>query len=129
MTGSCTYALLSRWMSRFSDPEQITSDRGTTFTFQLWTSLANLLGIIIHQTTTYNHAANGMVERFHRTLKNTLMCLCKDSNWIIQLPWVLLGLKTTPKNALYFLPAEIVYDDLLVVPAEHFPSTPSPYNL
>ncbi|XP_068203724.1 uncharacterized protein [Palaemon carinicauda] len=81
----------------------------TTFTCQLWTSIANLLGITLHQTTSNIPAANGMVERFQHTPKATLMSHCKDSNWFTQLPWFLLGLKTA---------SQIVYGDPLVVPVE-----------
>ncbi|XP_068238519.1 uncharacterized protein [Palaemon carinicauda] len=37
-----------------------TSDRGSTSTSQLWTSLTNIQGITQHQTTAYNPAANGI---------------------------------------------------------------------
>ncbi|XP_068228065.1 uncharacterized protein [Palaemon carinicauda] len=61
-----------------------------------------LLGWI---TTAYNPDANGMVEHFHHILKAALMSLCKDSNWFTQLPWVLLGLRTTSKDPLDILAA------------------------
>ncbi|XP_068247821.1 uncharacterized protein [Palaemon carinicauda] len=74
-----------------------------------------MLGITLYQTTAYNPAANGMVERFHHTLKAAAM-----TNWFTQLTWVLLGLRTTPKNDLNILAADMVYSDLLVVLAEFF---------
>ncbi|XP_068235923.1 uncharacterized protein [Palaemon carinicauda] len=103
--------------------------QGTTFTSQLWTSLSNLLGITLHQTTVYNTAASGMVERYYRTLKVALMSRCRDSNLFIQLPWVFLGLRTTPKDAMDVSASEMVYGDPLVVPAEVFASVTSPDNL
>ncbi|KAK4327550.1 hypothetical protein Pmani_001957 [Petrolisthes manimaculis] len=102
----------------------ITSDRGTTFTLQLWTSLGQLWGTSIHHTTAYNPKANGMVERFHRTLKAALMSRCSNSTWFAQLPWVLLGLRTAPKKGLEVSPAEMVYGDPLVIPGEFFPEAP-----
>ncbi|XP_068229359.1 uncharacterized protein [Palaemon carinicauda] len=116
-SASCISALLSVWIARFGVPEHITSDRGTTFTSQLWTPLANILGITLIQTTDYNPAAKGMVEHFHLTLKAALMSRCKDSNWFTQLPWVLLGLRTTCKDALdisasEFFPSATSSDDL-----------------
>ncbi|XP_068250304.1 uncharacterized protein [Palaemon carinicauda] len=82
-----------------------------------------------HQSTTYNPAANGMVDCFHPKLKAALMCRYKDSNWFTQIPWVLLGLRTTPKDALDVSAAEMVYGDLLIVPAEFFLSATSSDNL
>ncbi|XP_068240083.1 uncharacterized protein [Palaemon carinicauda] len=113
-------------MARFGIREHITSDRGTTFSSQLKIPLANLLGITLHQTTTYNPAANGMVEHFQGTLKAALMYLCKHSNWFTHLPWILLELKITLKDV---LAAEIVYGDPLVVPADFFPSATSSDDL
>ena len=77
--GSCAAALLSGWISRFGIPAHITSDRGTYFPSQLWRSLGVLLDTSIHHTTAYNPEANGMVERFHRTLKAALMSRCTNS--------------------------------------------------
>jgi len=98
-SASCAAALLSRWISRFGIPVHMTSDRGTSFTSQLWMSLGQLLGTSIHHTTAYNPEAKGMVERFHRTLKAALMSRCSNSMWFSQLPWVL-GLRTTPKDSM-----------------------------
>ena len=122
---SCASAFLSAWVSRFGVPLHITSDRGSTFTSQLWTSLNGLLGSTSHLTTSYNPEANGIVERMHRTLKAALITRCKDASWVSQLPWVLLGLRTTPKDASNVSSAEMVYGDPLVVPSEFFPSSPA----
>ncbi|XP_076044685.1 uncharacterized protein LOC143027300 [Oratosquilla oratoria] len=103
-------------------PEHITSDRGTTFTSKLWTSLGQLLGTSVHHTTAYNPEANGMVERFHRTLKAALISRYNNATWNTQLPWVLLGLRTTPKEDLDASPAEMVFGEPLVVPGEFFPN-------
>ncbi|XP_068232106.1 uncharacterized protein [Palaemon carinicauda] len=86
MSASCISALLSGWIVNLGIPEHITSDRGTTFTSQLWTSSANLLGNALHQTTAYNPAAKGEVEDFHCTLNADLMSWCKFSNWFTHLP-------------------------------------------
>ncbi|KAK3885391.1 hypothetical protein Pcinc_010389 [Petrolisthes cinctipes] len=99
--------------------------RGTTFTSQLWTSLGQLMGTTVHHTTAYNPDANGMVERLHRTLKAALMSRCNSSTWSSQLPWALLGLRTTPKKGLDSSPAEMVFGEPLIVPSEFFPDAPS----
>ena len=126
---ACAAALLSSWISRFGVPSHITSDRGSSFTSQLWTSLTQLIGSTPHLTTAYNPEANGMVERMHRTLKAALIARCQDSSWTSHLPWVLLGLRTTPKEGADVSCAEMVYGDPLVIPAEFFPGTPSSPDL
>ncbi|XP_068229380.1 uncharacterized protein [Palaemon carinicauda] len=70
-----------------------------------------------------------MVERLHRTLKAALMSSIKDSNWFTQLPWVFMGLMSTPKDALDILVAEMVNGDPLVIHAEFFPSATSSDDL
>ena len=119
-TDSCVSALIDAWISRFGLPENITSDRGSVFTSALWTQLASRLGISTTTTTSYNPEANGMVERLHRTLKAALMSRCTSERWKAELPWVLLGLRTTPKDIDDHAPAEKVYGDNLTVPADFF---------
>ena len=126
---SCAAAFHSPWVSRFGVPEHITSDRGSSFTSLLWTSLNKLLGSTNHQTTAYNPEANSMVEHLHRILKAALIAHCTNSSWFHQLPWVLLGLRTTPKEGLGASAAKMVFGDPLVVPAELFPATSPPADL
>ena len=76
-SSSCARAL-TEWVSRYDVPEHISSDRGTAFTSQLWTSLSNLIGARPHTTTAYHPEANGIVERFHRSLKASLMATCNS---------------------------------------------------
>ena len=118
---SCASALLSSWIARFGIPEHITSDRGSTFTAQLWKALADLLGTRLHFTTAYHPQANGIIERWHRSLKAALTARCTTPDWTSQLPWVMLGLRTTPKEDLTYSTAEMVYGQPLVVPGEFFP--------
>ena len=118
---SCATAFLSSWVSRFGTPDIVTSDRGSVFLSEFWRSLGDLMGTRLHHTTAYNPSANGLVERVHRTLKQALMARCADSEWSYNLPWVLLGLRTTPKEGLNVSPAEMVYGETITVPGEFFP--------
>ncbi|XP_068240244.1 uncharacterized protein [Palaemon carinicauda] len=128
-SASCISALYSGWIARFGIPEHIASNRGTTFFSQFWTALEDFLGINLHKTTTYNPVANGIVERFHYTLKAALMSCCKNSKWFTKLPWIHIRLKTIPKVTLDFLAAGMVYGDLLVIPSENFPFATSSDNI
>ena len=122
-TAACAAALITHWISRFGVPDDITTDRGPAFISELWAAIARLMGTTLHSTTAYNPAANGMVERSHRTLKAALMARCNDEDWLTQLPWVLLGLRTVPKSDADTSPAERVYGEALAVPGEFFPTT------
>ncbi|XP_066950815.1 uncharacterized protein [Macrobrachium rosenbergii] len=123
-TSACAEALLSSWISRFGVLDDITTDRGLAFLSELWVSLARLMGTTLHSTMAYNPAANGMVEKTHRSLKAALMARCTDENWKAQLPWVLLGLCTAPRANGDESPMEKVYGETLAVPGEFFPTEP-----
>ena len=120
---SCVNALTA-WVSRFGLPDTITSDRGTNFTSNLWSAVTRNLGIQHRTTTSYNPEANGLVERFHRSLKASLMSRCTDSTWTQQLPWVLLGLRTVPKTADDVSPSERVFCEVTSVPGDFFKKPP-----
>ncbi|CAM1314255.1 Uncharacterised protein r2_g2479 [Pycnogonum litorale] len=65
-----------------------------------------------------------MVERAHRALKAALTARCAGDRWTCHLPWMVLGLRTTPKEGLCYSSAEMVYGEPLVVPGEFFPTQP-----
>ena len=66
---TCARALLRNWIARFGVPDSITSDQGSHFTSGLWREFYNVFGCSPKHTTAYHPESNGMVERFHRSLK------------------------------------------------------------
>ena len=68
-TASIGSAFALNCIARFGVPADITSDRGPLFTSEIWRALADSLGAKVHHTTAYHPQANGLVERFHRSLK------------------------------------------------------------
>ncbi|KAH8266535.1 hypothetical protein KR026_004912, partial [Drosophila bipectinata] len=71
------------------------------------------------RTTAYHPQANGMIERWHRTLKAALKCV-DPINWSSSLHLILLGLRTTIKSDIGLSPAEMVYGITLRVPGGFF---------
>ena len=106
------------WVSRFGVPEIITSDRGPQFVSSVWTELARTLGVDVRHTAAYHPQSNGMVERLHRQLKAALMARLKESTWVRQLPWVLLGLRAATKEDIDCSPAELLYGQQLRLPGQ-----------
>ena len=117
---SCARALISHHIARFGVPADITSDRGPQFTSNLWTALWTLLGAQLHRTTAYHPQANGVVERLHRQLKAALKARLVGPAWMDELPLVLLGLRSAPKEDLGCAPAELVYGTTIRLPGEFF---------
>ena len=122
-TVSCARALISHWIARFGLPADLSSDRGPQFTSQLWSAITELLGTKLHRTTAYHPQANGLVERFQRHLKGALRARLTGPNWIDELPWVMLGIRTAPKEDLGASSAELVFGTPITVPGD-FVSTP-----
>ncbi len=84
-TADCVEAFLSGWVSRFGVPAVVTSDRGVQFTSAVWSGLCQRLGINHKLTTAYHPQANGLVERFHRQLKEALRARLDTGDWYSQL--------------------------------------------
>ncbi len=82
----CAQTLLTGWIQRFGVPATITSDRGPQFIGSVWSALCRLLN-----TTAYHPQANGLIERFHRWLKDVLRACAARADWASHLAWVMLG--------------------------------------
>jgi len=120
-------AFISSWISRFGVPATLTSDRCAQFTSSVWAGVCQILGISTSQTTSFHPQSNGMIERFHRSLKSSLRARAADSDWVSHLPLVLLGLRSVPKEDTGFSVSEAVYGSPLTIPGEFLeaPEIPS----
>lgn len=118
-------AFVFTWVSRFGCPIRVTTDRGQQFESQLFKAIAKLCGISLSRTTSYHPQSNGILERWHRTLKAAIMSQ-GNITWTESLPLVLLGLRTTWKPELQSSVAEMVYGETLRVPGEFLNPSNSP---
>ena len=123
---ACATALFQAWIARFGVPAVITSDRGTQFTSGLWAALCKLLNISRSTTTAYHPQANGLVERMHRRIKDALRAKAAGPDWSSVLPWVLLGLRTAPREDDSNSPAERVYGEQLALPGQFIAAADPP---
>jgi transposase InsO family protein len=128
-TVDCANALFQGWVSRFGVLAVITSDRGAQFTSSLWAALYSLLNIQHNQTTANHPQSNGMVERFHRRLKDTLRARCAAANWVDHLPWVLLGLRAAAREDNGSTPAQAAFSPPLILPGQFLDSPELPSKI
>nr|VZI06174.1 unnamed protein product [Spirometra erinaceieuropaei] len=115
---------LTHWISTFGVPATLTTDRGSQFQPSLFREFTRLLGCAHITTTAYHPASNGLVERLHRQLKSALMSQTESATWSVNLPLVLLGIRSSVKEDIQCTAAELVYGTPLRVPGEFVqPST------
>jgi hypothetical protein len=124
-TSSCVAAFFNSWVSRFRVPAVLTSDRGVQFSSAVWGELCSTLGISHRLTTAYHPQANGLVERFHRQLKDARL---DNQDLPSHLPWVMLGLRAAPKEDCGLSSAEMVYGEALTLPGEFLEASTPPGN-
>ena len=70
-----------------------------------------------------------MVERFHRQLKNSLCACLASYDWFEHLPWVLLGLRTSPREDFATSASEAVYGSDSTLPGQFLEVQDPPTNL
>ena len=109
-------AFFDNWVSRYGAPETLTTDQGSQFESQLFAALLQLIGCNRIRTTAYHPASNGMIERWHRSLKAAIMCH-SDRDWSRSLSTVLLGLRTNVLD-IGSSPAEFTFGTTLRIPGE-----------
>jgi len=107
----CAKLLVHHWISKYGVPEVITSDRGSQFVSGVWNELSKILCFKRIQTTSYNPKSNGKVERLRARLDG-------NRHWVSELPWVLLGLRTTPNTDSGISPAILAFGQELQLPGQ-----------
>lgn len=121
---SVATAIIEQWIARFGTPSKITTDQGKQFESELMRQLSQRLGTRQIRTTAYHPQANGMIERFHRTLKASLKCK-SNASWTNELPLIMLGLRCAFKEDIKATAAEMVYGQTLRLPADFFTEQPT----
>ena len=112
-------AFISAWVAPFGIPEKITTDLGRQFESNLFSELTRLLGITHLKTTPYHPQANGMIERWHRALKSSIMCR-QNKSWSEELPLILLAHRNAINEDVGESPAQLVYGTSLSLPGQFF---------
>jgi len=76
-------SIVDNFFSRFGCPVQLHTDQGKNMDGNLVRQLCELLQIDKTRTTPYHPSSNGQIERYNRTLLQTIRCFLKNkqNNW------------------------------------------------
>ncbi|XP_064464880.1 uncharacterized protein LOC135376209 [Ornithodoros turicata] len=116
-------------ISCFGVPEDVITDRGPQLESHLFAAFLRLIETERIRTSAYRPACNGLVERFHRYLKQAVMAHGDRVSWTDSLPSILLGIRATANVDLccssteLFTPTRAVASPAPFVPSE-LSSTP-----
>ena len=103
---------LVEMFSRVGIPDEMLTDCGSQFTAEVMKEVSRLLSLQQLTTTPYHPiCSNGLVERFHATLKQMLrrMCAERPKDWDKYLPALLFAIREVPQESLGFSPFELLY--------------------
>lgn len=114
------------WVSRYGVPITLISDQGTQFESYTFNELCKYFGIDKKRTTAWHPQANGKIERWHRTLKNSLRAHSENANstWLHDLPMILLSLRNCIIADTNNSPAQLVYGHSTRIPGDFIFETP-----
>ncbi|XP_060211837.1 uncharacterized protein LOC132639407 [Lycium barbarum] len=100
---------------RFGVPESIITDNGANLNSHLMKDISEQFKITHRKSTAYRPKMNGVVEAAKKNIKRILRKMVDNyKNWHKQLPYALLGYRTTTRATPYLL----VYGTEAVIPAE-----------
>ena len=118
------YEFRAEYLLKYGIPQQVLSDRGSQFTGYIFKILCKLFGIDKIFTSAYHPETNGMIERFHRFLKERLRIIAQDyeldfinyDDWDIYIPEIEFAYNNTINDMTGTAPYEVVYGHLLNTP-------------
>ena len=101
---------LVEFISRNGIPSKILTDQGSQFTSSIMSQTCQALGITHIMTVPYRPQGNGIIERFHGTLKPVLAKAASQGiDWPTFLPLALSAIRAIPCRSTGYSPAEIVF--------------------
>ena len=136
ITAKSVVKALSQFISIFGIPKVIQSDQGSNFSSHLFVQVLKQLKVQHNMSSAYHAQSQGVLERFHQTLKSLLRSYCVELNqdWEEGLPWLLLAAREVVQDSTGFSPNELVFGHsvrgpLAVLRDAVAPSSEPPSNL
>ena len=118
------YEFRSKYLLKYGIPQQVLSDRGSQFTGSIFKILCKLFGIDKLFTTAYHPQTNGMIERFHRFLKQRLRVISNQykldfvnyDDWDTYLAEIEFAYNNSTNEMTGTAPYQVIYGHILDTP-------------
>lgn len=99
-------AVLKHWVFRYGPPVIIHSDRGPQFESDVFQLMCQAVGMEKSRTTPYHPQGDGVLERFHRTLKGRLS---GTGCWVDHLPHAMFAYRVAKHSSTGYSPFQLVF--------------------
>ena len=102
---------LTSFISTFGVPKIVQTDQGSNFMSRTFSHVLKQLRVEHHVSSAYHPESQGVLERFHQTLKSMLRSYCTElsQDWEEGLPWLLLAIWEVSQTSTGFSPNELVF--------------------
>lgn len=103
--------LVREVICRFGSPRQILSDNGKEFVNEILTEVCKVIGSVKIFTAPYRPQTDGQVERFNKTLVNTISHFTDEDarNWNYFVPFACFAYRITRQTSTQASPFEILF--------------------
>ncbi len=117
-----TDAIYQNWYNKLGIPFEIQTDQGSEFTNTLLARINARMGVVQRTTTPYYPQGNGLVERFNRTLKNSLSAYCEEfpGTWDNYIDGVTFAYNTSVNKQTGYTPFFLVHGREARLPSDVF---------
>ena len=102
---------LIKMFARMGFPKEVLSDNASQFTSEMMSEVYRLMNINAVHSSPYHAQSNGVIERFHGTIKPMLRKLIEKQpkNWHRVLPAVLYACRDVPNASTGYTPFELLF--------------------
>lgn len=117
ITSKTIISTLNKYFSSFGIPKVLISDNGSAFVSQEFQLFLKSLNISHNKTSIYHPQSNGLLERVHRTLKESIASMSSQVfEWEQRLLYFKLFYNNATHSATGFTPAELFFGRELNTP-------------
>lgn len=111
ITAPTVVKALIKFFSTFGLPRIVQTDQGTNFLSGIFEQVLQLLSISHHVSSAFHPESQGVLERWHQTVKAVLRKYCMETgkDWDEGVPLALFALREAVQESLGFSPAELVF--------------------